>query len=132
MKGLLTILKLAKYHKSRILFTSTSEVLWGNKKFMQEEDMPINLSTFSPRACYSEGKRIAETLINLYREKYNLEIRIARIFNTYGPRLNINDGRVISNFIKQCLSGDKLTIYGDGTQTRSFCYVSDLIEGLFS
>ena len=77
-----------------------------------------------------KGKRVAETLINLYREKYNLEIRIARIFNTYGPRLNINDGRVISNFIKQCLIGDNLTIYGDGKQTRSFCYVDDLINGL--
>ena len=129
-EGTFNLLKLAKSHNSKILFTSTSEIYGETKNFSQEEDMPVNLSTFSPRACYSEGKRIAETLINLYREKYNLEIRIARIFNTYGPRLNINDGRVISNFIKQCLIGDKLTIYGDGTQTRSFCYVSDLIEGL--
>ena len=129
-EGTLNLLNLAKSHNSRILFTSTSEVYGETKNFSQEENMPVNLSTFSPRACYSEGKRIAETLMNLYREKYNLNIRIARIFNTYGPRLNINDGRVIGNFIKQCLKGDKLTIYGDGTQTRSFCYVSDLIEGL--
>ncbi len=129
-EGTFNILNLAKPHKSRILFTSTSEVYGETKNFMQEENMPITLSTFSPRACYSEGKRIAETLMNLYREEYGLEIRIARIFNTYGPRLNINDGRVISNFVKQCLVGDVLTIYGDGTQTRSFCYVSDLIEGL--
>jgi len=129
-EGTFNLLELARSHNSKILFASTSEIYGETKNFSQEENMPINLSTFSPRACYSEGKRIAETLMNLYREKYNLEIRIARIFNTYGPRLNINDGRVISNFIKQCLIGDKLTIYGDGTQTRSFCYVSDLIEGL--
>ena len=129
-EGTFNLLNLAKSHNSKILLTSTSEIYGETKNFLQEENMPINLSTFSPRACYSEGKRIAETLMNLYREKFNLEIRIARIFNTYGPRLNINDGRVISNFIKQSLIGDKLTIYGDGTQTRSFCYVSDLIRGL--
>ena len=92
--------------------------------------MPIILSTYSPRACYSEGKRIAETLINSFAETNKLDIRVARVFNTYGPRLNVNDGRVIGNFIQQCLKENKLTIYGDGTQTRSFCYVSDLIEGL--
>ena len=129
-EGTFNLLNLAKSHNSKMLFASTSEVYGETTNYLQEEDMPVKLSTFSPRACYSEGKRIAETLINSYREKYNLEIRIARIFNTYGPRLNINDGRVISNFIKQCLTGDKLTIYGDGRQTRSFCYVSDLIEGL--
>ncbi len=131
-EGTFNLLNLAKSHNSKILFASTSEVYGETKNYPQEEDMPITLSTFSPRACYSEGKRIAETLINSYKEKYNLEIKIARIFNTYGPRLNINDGRVISNFIRQCLKGDKVTIYGDGTQTRSFCYVSDLIEGLLS
>ena len=131
-EGTFNLLNLAKSHNSKILFASTSEVYGETKNYPQEEDMPVFLSTFSPRACYSEGKRIAETLINSYREKYNLETKIARIFNTYGPRLNINDGRVISNFIRQCLKGDKLTIYGDGNQTRSFCYVSDLIEGLSS
>ncbi len=131
-EGTSNLLNLAKSHNSKILFASTSEIYGETNNYIQEEDMPVKLSTFSPRACYSEGKRIAETLINSYREKYNLEIRIARIFNTYGPRLNINDGRVISNFIKQCFAGDKLTIYGDGHQTRSFCYVSDLIEGLLT
>ena len=131
-EGTFNLLNLAKAHNSKILFASTSEVYGETKNYPQEEDMPVILSTFSPRACYSEGKRIAETLINSYREKYNLETKIARIFNTYGPRLNINDGRVISNFVRQCLKNDKLTIYGDGTQTRSFCYVSDLIEGLSS
>ena len=92
--------------------------------------MPILLSTSSPRACYSEGKRIAETLINSFRLANNLEVRIARVFNAYGPRLNISDGRVIGNFIKQCKDEKRLTIYGDGSQTRSFCYVSDLIDGL--
>ena len=92
--------------------------------------MPVNLSTFSPRACYSEGKRIAETLISTFRKNNQLDIRVARVFNTYGPRLDINDGRVIGNFIKQCWSRNNITIYGDGSQTRSFCYVSDLIEGL--
>lgn len=129
-EGTYNLLNLAKSHNSKVLFTSTSEVYGETKNNPQEENMPITLSTFSPRACYSEGKRIAETLMNSYRTKYGLNIRIARIFNTYGPRLNLNDGRVISNFIKQCSHNEKLTIYGDGSQTRSFCYVSDLIDGL--
>ena len=129
-EGTYNLLNLAKTHNSKVLFTSTSEVYGETKNNPQEENMPITLSTFSPRACYSEGKRIAETLMNSYRTKYGLNIRIARIFNTYGPRLNLNDGRVISNFIKQCSQNEKLTIYGDGSQTRSFCYVSDLIDGL--
>ena len=129
-EGTFNILNLAKTHNSRILFTSTSEVYGNTKTNPQSENMPIVLSTCSPRACYSEGKRIAETLINLFRETYKLDTRIARIFNTYGPRLNVDDGRVIGNFIQQSLKEKKLTIYGDGKQTRSFCYVSDLIEGL--
>ena len=130
-EGTYNILNLAKAHKSKMLFTSTSEVYGFTKNNPQKENMPIILSTFSPRACYSEGKRIAETLINSFGEINKLDIRIARVFNTYGPRLNIDDGRVIGNFIKQCLKENKLTIYGDGAQTRSFCYVSDLIEGLY-
>ena len=114
-----------------MLFTSTSEVYGITKSNPQKENMPIILSTYSPRACYSEGKRIAETLINSFAETNKLDTRVARVFNTYGPRLNVDDGRVIGNFIKQCLKENKLTIYGDGTQTRSFCYVSDLIEGLY-
>ena len=90
--------------------------------------MPVSLSTSSPRACYSEGKRIAETLIKSFGEINDLDIRIARVFNTYGPRLNIHDGRVIGNFIKQCSNDKKLTIYGDGFQTRSFCYPSFYVQ----
>ena len=129
-EGTLNVLNLAKVHKSKILFTSTSEIYGVTTTNPQYELMPITLPTCSPRACYSEGKRIAETLINTFRVENGLEVKIARVFNTYGPRLNINDGRVIINFIKQSLSKKKLTIYGDGLQTRSFCYVSDLIEGL--
>lgn len=129
-EGTYNILKLARIHNSKILFTSTSEVYGITKNSSQKENMPVSLSTSSPRACYSEGKRIAETLIKSFGEINDLDIRIARVFNTYGPRLNIHDGRVIGNFIKQCSNDKKLTIYGDGFQTRSFCYVSDLIDGL--
>ena len=129
-EGTYNILKLARIHNSKILFTSTSEVYGITKNSSQKENMPVSLSTSSPRACYSEGKRIAETLIKSFGEINDLDIRIARVFNTYGPRFNIHDGRVIGNFIKQCTNDKKLTIYGDGFQTRSFCYVSDLIDGL--
>ena len=129
-EGTYNILNLARVHNSKMLFTSTSEIYGATTFNPQRENMPITLSTYSPRACYSEGKRIAETLINAFRENNNLDIRIARIFNTYGPRININDGRVIGSFIKQCLQAKILTIYGNGSQTRSFCYVNDLIEGL--
>ena len=129
-EGTINILNLAKRHNSKILFTSTSEIYGKTTTNPQIENMPVNLSTSSPRACYSEGKRIAETLISAFREENKLDVRVVRVFNTYGPRLNINDGRVIANFIKQSLSRKNLTIYGDGSQTRSFCYVGDLIEGL--
>ena len=129
-EGTLNVLNLAKDHNSKILFTSSSEIYGETKNNPQYEKMPITLSTFSPRACYSEGKRIAETLINSFSKSSNLDVKIARVFNTYGPRLDFNDGRVIGNFIKQCSINEKLTIYGDGSQTRSFCYVSDLVEGL--
>ena len=129
-EGTYNILKLARIHNSKILFTSTSEVYGITKNSSQKENMPVSLSTFSPRACYSEGKRIAETLMKSFGEINDLDIRIARVFNTYGPRFNIHDGRVIGNFIKKCTNDKKLTIYGDGFQTRSFCYVSDLIDGL--
>ena len=129
-EGTFNILNLAKIFNSKMLFTSTSEVYGITNKNPQKENMPITLSTYSPRACYSEGKRIAETLINSFRETNKLDIKIARIFNTYGPRLNLDDGRVIGNFIKQCTRENKLTIYGNGSQTRSFCYVNDLIDGL--
>ena len=129
-EGTFNILNLAKDFKSKLLFTSTSEVYGLSKGLTQNEDMLINLSTNSPRACYSEGKRIAETLVNVFGRINNLQIRLARVFNTYGPRLNTNDGRVISNFINQSLNNKKLTIYGEGLQTRSFCYVDDMVNGL--
>ena len=129
-EGTLNILKLAVNCNSKILFTSSSEIYGLTNHNRQDELMPINLSTSSPRACYSEGKRIAETLISTFSKVYDLEVRIARVFNTYGPRLDLYDGRVISNFINQCLNKKKVTIYGNGSQTRSFCYVSDLINGL--
>lgn len=131
-EGTLNILNLAKEFKSKLLFTSTSEVYGLSNGLTQNEDMLVNLSTNSPRACYSEGKRIAETLIYVFGKVNNLQTRLARVFNTYGPRLNINDGRVISNFINQSLNKKKLTIYGDGSQTRSFCYVNDMVQGLIA
>tara|TARA_B100000212_G_scaffold287388_1_gene228188 strand:+ start:734 stop:1693 length:960 start_codon:yes stop_codon:yes gene_type:complete len=129
-EGTFNILNLAKDFKSKFLFTSTSEVYGLSEGLIQNEDMLINLSTYSPRACYSEGKRIAETLINVFGKINNFQTRLARVFNTYGPRLNIDDGRVISNFINQSLKNQKITIYGDGLQTRSFCYVNDMVHGL--
>ena len=129
-EGTFNILNLAKDFQSKLLFVSSSEIYGSSSVIPQDEKVLINLSTTSPRACYAEGKRIAETLINVFSKVNNLEIRLARIFNTYGPRLNINDGRVISNFINQSLRNKKLSIYGDGKQTRSFCYVDDMVRGL--
>ena len=129
-EGTFNILNLAKDFQSKLLFTSTSEVYGSTQVSPQNEDMLINISTYSPRACYSEGKRIAETLVQVFGKVNKLQTRLARVFNTYGPRLNINDGRVISNFINQSLRNEKLTVYGDGSQTRSFCYVQDMVCGL--
>ncbi len=129
-EGTFNILNLAKEFQSKLLFVSSSEIYGSSSGISQNEKALINLSTTSPRACYAEGKRIAETLIDAFSKLNNLEIRLARIFNTYGPRLNINDGRVISNFINQSLKNKKITIYGDGKQTRSFCYVDDMVSGL--
>ena len=129
-EGTFNILNLAKDFQSKFLFTSTSEVYGLTQVSPQNEDMLINISTNSPRACYSEGKRIAETLVQVFGKANNLQTRLARVFNTYGPRLNINDGRVVSNFINQSLKNKKITVYGDGSQTRSFCYVQDIVFGL--
>tara|TARA_Y100001970_G_scaffold269890_1_gene363074 strand:- start:460 stop:1461 length:1002 start_codon:yes stop_codon:yes gene_type:complete len=129
-EGTLNILNLAKISNSKVLFTSTSEIYGITKQNPQFEDMPITLPTYSPRACYSEGKRIAETLLFNFEKIHSIEIRIARIFNTYGPRLGENDGRVISSFIYNAFNKKNLIIYGNGTQTRSFCYITDLIDGL--
>ena len=129
-KGTLNLLKLATKTDAKILFTSTSEIYVNTFETPQYEEMSINLLTTSSRACYSEGKRLAETLFYVFARKYKTNVRVARLFNIYGPRLRIDDGRVLSNFINQALENKKLTIFGDGSQTRSFCFVSDLIIGL--
>jgi UDP-glucuronate decarboxylase len=124
------MLGLAKRTKARILQASTSEVYGDPGVHPQEETYWGNVNPIGVRSCYDEGKRCAETLFMDYHRQNNVEIRIIRIFNTYGPRMRPDDGRVVSNFIVQALKGDDLTIYGDGTQTRSFQYVDDLVEGM--
>ncbi len=129
--GVINMLGLAKRQKARILQASTSEVYGDPIEHPQKESYRGNVNTIGPRANYDEGKRVAETLFFDYHRAHSMEIRVARIFNTYGPRMAVNDGRVVSNFIVQALKGEDITIYGDGKQTRSFCYYSDLIEGLY-
>ncbi|MBD1879385.1 MULTISPECIES: UDP-glucuronic acid decarboxylase family protein [unclassified Coleofasciculus] len=128
--GTLNMLGLAKRVKARLLLASTSEVYGDPEIHPQTEEYRGNVNTIGIRSCYDEGKRIAETLAFDYYRQNHVEIRVARIFNTYGPRMLENDGRVVSNFVVQALRGTALTVYGDGSQTRSFCYVSDLVEGL--
>ena len=128
--GTLHMLGLAKRVKARLLLASTSEVYGDPEIHPQPEDYRGNVNPIGPRACYDEGKRVAETLAFDYHRDNGVDIRVARIFNTYGPRMLPDDGRVVSNFIVQALEGKALTVYGDGSQTRSFCYVSDLVEGL--
>jgi len=128
--GTLNICGLAKRTKAKVLLTSTSEIYGDPKVSPQNEDYWGNVNPVGIRSCYDEGKRLAETLMIEYHRNCGVDTRIARIFNTYGPRLNKNDGRVISNFIVQALENKPITIYGDGSQTRSFCYVDDLIDGL--
>jgi len=128
--GTLNMLGLAKRVKARILLASTSEVYGDPTVHPQKEDYWGNVNCIGPRSCYDEGKRVAETLMMDYHRQNGVDTRIARIFNTFGPRMAINDGRVISNFIVQALTGQALTVYGQGQQTRSFCYVSDLVEAL--
>lgn len=128
--GTLYMLGLAKRVKARLLLASTSEVYGDPEVHPQTEDYRGNVNPIGPRSCYDEGKRVAETLAFDYHRQNGVEIRVARIFNTYGPRMLENDGRVVSNFIVQSLQGKPITVYGDGSQTRSFCYVSDLVEGL--
>ena len=128
--GTLNILGLAKRIKARVLLTSTSEVYGNPKETPQNEDYWGYVNPIGPRSCYDEGKRLAETLMMEYHRSCGVEVRIARIFNTYGPRLNKNDGRVVSNFITQALANKDITIYGNGSQTRSFCYVDDMVNGL--
>jgi len=128
--GAINTLGLAKRTKSKILLASTSEVYGDPEVHPQHEGYWGNVNTLGPRACYDEGKRCAETLFMNYHQQNNVRIKIARIFNTYGPKMNSNDGRVISNFIVQALKGEDITIFGDGSHTRSFQYIDDLIEGL--
>ena len=128
--GAINMLGLAKRTKARILQASTSEVYGDPEIHPQTEDYRGNVNPIGPRACYDEGKRCAETLFFDYHRQHGQAIRVARIFNTYGPRMHPNDGRVVSNFIVQALKGEPITLYGDGTQTRSFCYVDDLVDGL--
>jgi UDP-glucuronate decarboxylase len=128
--GTINMLGLAKRLRARILQASTSEVYGDPLVHPQPEDYWGNVNPIGPRSCYDEGKRLAETLMMDYHRQNRVDTRIARIFNTYGPRMLENDGRVVSNFIVQALKGEELTIYGSGEQTRSFCYVDDLVEGL--
>ena len=128
--GAINMLGLAKRLRAKILQASTSEVYGDPVVHPQTEDYWGNVNPIGFRSCYDEGKRCAETLFFDYRRQHNLRIKVARIFNTYGPRMHPQDGRVVSNFIMQALAGEPITIYGDGRQTRSFCFVSDLIDGL--
>ncbi|MDJ0692727.1 UDP-glucuronic acid decarboxylase family protein [Mastigocoleus sp. MO_188.B34] len=128
--GTLNMLGLAKRVKARLLLASTSEVYGDPEVHPQNEEYWGNVNPIGIRSCYDEGKRIAETLTFDYYRQNNVDVRVARIFNTYGPRMLENDGRVVSNFIVQALKGTPLTVYGNGSQTRSFCYVSNLVEGL--
>jgi UDP-glucuronate decarboxylase len=128
--GTINMLGIAKRVKARILFASTSEVYGDPRVHPQKEDYWGNVNTIGIRSCYDEGKRVAETLMMDYHRQNGVDIKIVRIFNTYGPRMLPDDGRVVSNFIVQALKGEDITIYGKGTQTRSFCYVDDLIEGV--
>jgi UDP-glucuronate decarboxylase len=128
--GAINMLGLAKRVKARILQASTSEVYGDPEVHPQPESYWGRVNCIGTRSCYDEGKRCAETLFFDYQRQHNLDIKVIRIFNTYGPRMHPNDGRVVSNFIVQALRGEDITMYGDGTQTRSFCYVDDLIEGM--
>jgi len=130
--GALNMLELARDRNIPVLQASTSEVYGDPHVHPQSENYWGNVNPIGPRACYDEGKRSAETLFFDYRRQFGLPIKVVRIFNTYGPHMHPADGRVVANFIKQALSGDDITVYGDGTQTRSFCYVEDLVAGLMA
>ncbi len=129
--GVINVLGLALKHNARILQASTSEIYGDPLEHPQKETYRGNVNTTGPRSCYDEGKRVAETLFFDYHRQHKLEIRVIRIFNTYGTRMAVDDGRVVSNFIIQALKNEPITIYGDGSQTRSFCYVSDEIDGIY-
>ncbi len=128
--GTINILGIAKRTKSKILLTSTSEIYGDPKISPQKESYWGNVNPIGIRSCYDEGKRVAETLMIEYNRNHNVDIRIARIFNTYGQNMSKDDGRVVSNFINQCIEGKDITVYGDGSQTRSFCFIDDMVDGL--
>ncbi len=128
---MVNMLGIAKAHNARILQASTSEVYGDPEVHPQPESYKGSVNCLGPRSCYDEGKRVAESLMMAYHWQNKIDTRIVRIFNTYGPRMAMNDGRVVSNFIVQALKNQPLTVYGDGSQTRSFCYVSDLIEAMY-
>ncbi len=128
--GTLNVLEIARKNKSKILFSSSSEIYGDTNSKLQSESIFGNINPIGKRSCYGEGKRIAESLCYDYMRIYNLDIRVARLFNIYGPMMSSKDGRVISNFINQALQNNNISIYGDGSQTRSFCYVDDVIEGI--
>ena len=130
--GAINVLDLARNVNAKVIQASTSEVYGDPLVHPQIEEYFGNVNTMGPRSCYDEGKRVAETLFSDYHHQYGVDIRVVRIFNTYGPRMSINDGRVVSNFIVQALRGEDLTMYGEGNQTRSFCYVDDLVEGIIN
>lgn len=129
--GIINVLELARRSGARVLQASTSEVYGDPLVHPQQEDYWGHVNPIGERSCYDEGKRVAETFCVDYNKQHDVDVRIARIFNTYGPNMNPEDGRVVSNFIVQALTGEDITIYGNGSQTRSFCYVSDLVSGLF-
>ncbi|RYZ89733.1 MAG: SDR family oxidoreductase, partial [Proteobacteria bacterium] len=130
--GTMNLLGLAKRTGARYVQASTSEVYGDPQQHPQQEEYWGNVNPIGPRSCYDEGKRAAETLCFDYHRMHDVDIRVVRIFNTYGPRMDANDGRVVSNFIVQALKGNDLTMYGDGSQTRSFCYVDDLVQGIIA
>ena len=130
VQGAINVLDLAKKTGARVLLTSTSEIYGDPLIHPQPENYRGNVSTIGPRACYDEGKRVSETLFFDYHRQYGVDIRVVRIFNTYGPRMAMNDGRVVSNFIVAALQGRNVEVYGDGSQTRSFCFVDDTVEAL--
>jgi len=125
-------LGLARKKDAKYLFTSTSEVYGNPEVNPQSESYRGNVDPYGPRSCYDESKRYGESMVRAYREQHGMDVRVARIFNTYGPRMRLDDGRVIPNFVRQALTGQDLTVFGDGSQTRSFCYVTDLIDGIMS
>jgi dTDP-glucose 4,6-dehydratase len=125
------MLEVARLNKAKFFVASTSEVYGDPLEHPQKETYWGNVNSFGPRACYDEAKRFSEACVYVYRQKYNLDTRIVRIFNTYGPRMRLNDGRVVPMLCSQALQGEAMTLHGDGKQTRSFCYVDDLVDGIF-